>query len=402
VTINVAFFGYYFPFLNAGTSRLDDFAKLFQRKGVKVAILTPTTIRKRAKWVEIHEGTYVLRFLAISSRKIPIIGTLFSIISSFIGCLMLNLLRKVDVIIFSIPPGETALGAIMVCKLIKKPFVLDVRDEWENFRISTEKGLIKLWYLTAKKLYNKIYNNALFCIAINKTIKTDLLKRGIKKVYLLPHGIDTSMFAPRNKVKTRLKLGLNPKDFIVIFAGVFQGYYRIDIVIKAIHKLISEKSIKNIRLLIVGWGPKVDEYIKLVKALKLSKNVYFVGPKPRQEIPEYLICSDVGLIPRDNNPSLSYAIPLKFTEYCSCALPIVASSAKQSALAYYIEKWRVGLTVQPLNVEKMARAIEFLYYHNEIRNKMGKNARLSILKYRDREKIASKLLMLLSEHLKKA
>jgi len=206
------------------------------------------------------------------------------------------------------------------------------------------------------------------------------------------------VFTPRDKIKTRLELGLNPEDFIVIYAGVLQDYYRIDIAIQAIYKLISEKRIKNIKLLIVGWGPQINKYIKLTTKLKLSENVHFVGAKPRHEIAKYLSCSDVGLIPRNNDPSLNYALPLKFTEYCSCGLPIVASSVKQSTLADYIKKWNVGLSVEPLNVEEMAQAIEFLYQNNEKHREIGKNARLYILKYRDVEKVASKLWMLLSEY----
>jgi len=159
IMMNVVFFGYYFPFLNAGTSRLYDFAKVMQRRGVATSILAPITMRKRAKIMEIHEGTYVLRFLAISSQKIPIIGALFSIISSFIGFFILNLQRKIDVIVFSVPPGETSLGAVMACKLIKKPFVFDIRDEWEDFRISTEKGLVRLWYLRCTFLHSRKPNN---------------------------------------------------------------------------------------------------------------------------------------------------------------------------------------------------------------------------------------------------
>jgi len=395
--MRVAFFGYFFPFLSAGTSRLDDFTRILLKRGVKTSILSPITIRKRAKLIEVHKGIYILRFPALSSRKVPVIGTLFSIVNSFTGCCMLNFLRKTDVVVFSIPPGETALGAIMACNLMNKPFVIDVRDPWEDFKISTERGLSRLWYIILKKLYNKIYNDALFTTAVTQTVRSSLLRRGIKKVHLLPHGIDTKIFAPRSKIETRLQLGLNPKDFIIIYAGVLQNYYRIDIPIKAVHKLISEKLIEDIGLLVIGWGPKLGEYAKLAKTLKLTKNVLFLGSKPRQEIAEYLSCSDVGVIPL--HCSMHQALTLKFHEYCSSRLPIIASVPKGAPLANQIEKWKVGLIVEPLNVEEMSQAIEFLYHNYGKRRDMGNNARLYILNFRELEKITSRMWMLLSKYL---
>lgn len=396
--MSIAFFGYFFPFLSAGTSRLDDFTRILLKRGVKTSILSPITIRKRAKLIEVHKGVYVLRFPALSSRTIPVIGTLFSIVNSFIGCCVLNFLRKTDAVVFSIPPGETALGAIMACKLIKKPFVFDVRDPWEDFKISTERGLIRLWYVIIKRLYDKIYNDALFTTAVTQTVRTSLMRRGVKKVHLLPHGIDTKIFAPRSKIETRLQLGLNPKEFILIYAGVLQNYYSIDIPIKAVHMLISEKLIEDIRLLVIGWGPKLGEYTKLVKTLKLSKNVFFLGSKSRQEIAEYLSCSDVGVIPLDC--SMRQALTLKFHEYCSSRLPVIASVPKGAPLANHIKKWEVGLTVEPLNVKEMNQAIEFLYHNHGKRMEMGNNARLYILKFRDLEKVTSRMWMLLSKYLK--
>jgi len=60
-----------------------------------------------------------------------------------------------------------------------------------------------------------------------------------------------------------------------------------------------------------------------------------------------------------------------------------------------IKKWKVGLLVEPLNVQEMSEAIEFLYNHEEKAKEMGANGRKLALTHFDREKITSDFLKLL-------
>ena len=394
-TMKLLFIGRYFPFVGAGTARIHDFAQVLLEKGIEVSILCNITVRKRARWIETSNGVYVVRFFAISPWKVPIIGGLFNVLSAFFSSFLMCLLKRPDVVIASVPPGEPSLGAFLVSRMFGMPVVFDVRDEWEDYRINTEAALARLWYIIMKKVYNRVYNRGRFCVAVNEMVADHLVGRGIERVHVLGHGLDTSLFMPGDKTKTRKELGLDPADFIAIYAGIFQGYYRIDIVMRALHKLVFEKGIKNLKLLIVGSGPQMKEYMRIFEELKLSDNVCFVGLKPREKVAEFLGCSDVGVIPYDDNPLWVYPLPTKFHEYCSSGLPVIASVFEEAILAKYIKKCKVGLIVKPLNVDEVAEAIEFLYYHREKAKEMGVNGRKLALTHFDREKIASKFLKLL-------
>ncbi|MFB0522641.1 MAG: glycosyltransferase family 4 protein [Candidatus Bathyarchaeia archaeon] len=396
--MKILLLGGYYPFLSAATARLADFAHVLSNKGIEVSVLSPITIRKRARWMEISNGIFIMRFFAISPVRVPIVGGLFNILSASFTSSLLFLLRRPDVAIASLPPGEPPLGVAVVSKLFRKPLVFDVRDQWEDFRIGKEKWLAKLWYSMMKKVYNRVYNESLFCVAVNEMIIDHLVERGIERVHLVPHGLNTSLFAPMDKAKIRNRIGLNPSDFIVVYAGIFQEYYRIDVVIRALHKLAFEKGIKNLKLLIVGSGPRMGEYRSVVNELEFSEHVYFAGLKVRKEVAEYLACSDVGLIPYDDNALWLSALPTKFYEYCSSGLPIVASALGDSLLADYIEKWRVGLIVEPLDVEELSSAIEFLYSHDDKRREMGANGRKQALIHFDREKITSDMLKMILDN----
>jgi glycosyltransferase involved in cell wall biosynthesis len=394
-TMKLLFIGYYSPFVCAGTARIHDFAQVLLEKEKEVFVVSPITVRKKARWVDSSNGVYVIRFFAFSPLKAPFVGGLFNVLSAFFSSFLMCLLKRPDVVIASVPPGEPSLGAFLVSRIFGMPVVFDARDEWEDYRINNEVALPRLWYIIMKKVYNGVYKGGRFCVAVNEMVVDHLVRRGIERVHLLPHSLDISLFMPRDRTKTRIELGLDPADFIAVYAGIFQDYYRIDIVIKALHKLVFEKGIKNLKLLIVGSGPKMKEYIRIVEELKLSDNVCFVGLKPRERVAEFLGCSDVGVIPYDDNPLWVYPLPTKFHEYCSCGLPVIASVFEEAILARYIKKWKVGLVIKPLSVDKMVDAIEFLYYHREKAKEMGVNGRKIALTHFDREKIASNFLKLI-------
>lgn len=394
-SMKILFMGFYHPFVGAATARLHDFVQVFLEHGMEVFILSPITVRKRERWMETSNGVYIMRFFAISPLKVPIIGGLFNILSCFFSSFLMCLLKSPDVVIASLPPGEPPLGVFMTCKLFKKPIIFDVRDLWEDRRISNEVALVRLWYAIMKKVYNGVYNGGCFCVAVNEMVVDHLVRRGIERVHLVPHSLDTSLFMPRDRAKTCIELGLDPADFIVVYAGIFQEYYRIDVVMRALHRLVFEKGVKNLKLLIVGSGPQMGEYIRTVKELKLSDNVCFVGLKPREKLAEFLGCSDVGVIPYDDNPLWVYPLPTKFYEYCSCGLAMIASVFEEAILARYIKKWKVGLLVEPLSVDEMSEAMEFLYYHREKAKEMGVNGRKLALTHFDREKITLNFLKLL-------
>ena len=57
-------------------------------------------------------------------------------------------------------------------------------------------------------------------------------------------------------------------------------------------KRINEKD-KNIKLLMVGDGPDLDEYKETAKKLGIEKNVIFAGKVPWEDVPKYYRLADI-------------------------------------------------------------------------------------------------------------
>jgi glycosyltransferase involved in cell wall biosynthesis len=63
-----------------------------------------------------------------------------------------------------------------------------------------------------------------------------------------------------------------------------------------------------------------------VTSLLALPNVHWLGPRPYQELPAYLACADVALLPLQLNDYTRRMFPMKFFEYLSAGCPVVATA----------------------------------------------------------------------------
>jgi len=283
---------------------------------------------------------------------------------------------------------------LMACKLTRTRCIVDYRDEWEDYAMSLATSRVgRFFYSAVKKLSACIYAKSQLVTAVTPNFVDSLNNRGAVNVRLVPNGADVTIFKKYDKNIVRRKLGLNYNDFIVVYNGLIGGYYKLDHVIRALTKL--PRQIKNVKLLMIGDGPDVPRVLTLSKNLGLHESVLYLGVKnDKKEIAEILSAGDVGIVPGLYTKG---QLPAKFFEYCACGLPIVATVHPDSMLAKLIKEYEIGITAPPMNEEKLAEAIYYIYKNESFREAAGKRARLLIEEKFDRNKIAAEFLNLVRE-----
>lgn len=117
-----------------------------------------------------------------------------------------------------------------------------------------------------------------------------------KNINVIPTGIDTTKFELNKSIKENIskikkKLKLKDTDFIIGSVGRIAKEKSFDKLINASKKLIDKD--KNIKLVIVGDGPELDNLKKLVKNLNLEKNIIFTGLVNYDMIPSYYNLFDI-------------------------------------------------------------------------------------------------------------
>lgn len=111
-----------------------------------------------------------------------------------------------------------------------------------------------------------------------------------KNIHVIPTGIDTSKFIKDVKMskeitKIKKKHKIKDTDFIIGTIGRIAKEKDFDKEITATSKLIKEN--KNIKLMLVGDGPEIENLKKLVNELNIEKNVIFTGLVSYNLVPSY-------------------------------------------------------------------------------------------------------------------
>jgi glycosyltransferase involved in cell wall biosynthesis len=151
------------------------------------------------------------------------------------------------------------------------------------------------------------------------------------------------------------------------------------------------------RLLIVGPG-EVSNILSLAENFGLKDNVIYLSVKNDKVEPAQIISAgDVGIVPYDDNLLWKDHVPAKFYEYCACSIPVIATVYDDSLLASIIKKHEVGLATPPMDDEKLSKAILWFYRNAQLREVMGRRARMLIKEEFDRNKIADEFLKLVEE-----
>jgi len=394
--IKVAFIlGYPNPSPDASWTRISFFAKKFLEKGYDVSVFgafTPKSLSLAGfrQW----EGIPIYNIIP----SIQVYNGVVFILEAFLTTFLLPitfLIVKPKVVIISLPEGEPALGSFIASRLAHSKVVFDIRDEWEDYQLQKSLSIIsKRAYELIKMLMSSLYIKADLVVTVTEKVAKSLKVRGVTKIKVVPNGADINVFRPYEKNITRKKLGLKAKDFIIVYEGGVGGYYRLDVVVKALAKLDNEIKDK-IKLLIIGYG-NVSNILRLAEELGLSNTVIYFGKEyNKSRLARIISSGDVGIIPYDNNPLWKNSVPAKFYEYCACGLPVIATVYDDSSLAGIIEEHHIGLTTPPMDENKLSEAITWLYRNMQLRETMGMRARKLIEEKFDRNKIADDFLKLI-------
>ncbi len=118
----------------------------------------------------------------------------------------------------------------------------------------------------------------------------------------------------------RAELDIAPDAPVVVYAGTFEPYQGLSLLLGAARRVIDEVP-DAVFVLVGGEGAPAEEIRREVVRLKLNGAIRLLGRKPRAEIPAYLAMADLLVSPRSYGDNL----PLKVFDYLAAGRPIVAT-----------------------------------------------------------------------------
>jgi len=244
-----------------------------------------------------------------------------------------------------------------------------VSDLWPE---SAEKlGLIRNKFLLriSTKLEEYLYENSQLITGQTQGIIKDISTRFPgKTIYWLKNGIDTKLFENVNNHHWRIENGFSRNDFLVLYAGILGYAQGLDVILFAANILQNSSETKFI---ILGDGPEKERLKKLSAELKL-KNVLFLDPQPKENMPFITTSINTSVIPLKKIDIFKGAIPSKIFEILASKKPILLG-VDGEAKDLFITEGKCGISFTPENAEDLVKHILELYNSPSLAKNLGLN-----------------------------
>ncbi len=252
------------------------------------------------------------------------------------------------------------------------PSILTGKDVVVSIRNNPNKNYSWLQKIFARFLYK--FSNVKKIVAVS---------RGIEKILNRDYKLDntTTIYNPVViNDKYKIQEDLSRYQPYILSVGRLEKQKNFEILIKAYSKT---KAKKEAKLLIVGEGSQREKLEKLINDLNLEGKVLLPGKKDNTR--DYYLQSEIYVL-----SSRYEGFPNILIEALSNKCTCIATNC-ETGPSEIIKSGFNGLLVENENKDALAKAIDRLYFDEELKNKFKNNAQKSI-EHLKLEEIAKKWL----------
>jgi glycosyltransferase involved in cell wall biosynthesis len=220
-------------------------------------------------------------------------------------------------------------------------------------------------------------------IAVSTALRQELLEHGFppERIVSIPNGVNTTYFSPGDRASR--EEGEAP---VILFIGNFTRPKGADILLRAL-ALLRGRQGGGItwRLDLLGDGPDRSALRGLAEDLGIAASVRFMGL--RSDVRDRM--RDAALMVL---PSRSEGLSNVLLEAMACGLPVV--STRVSGSVDVVEDSVNGLLVEPERPEELAGAIQLLLQDRALAQRLGRQARATVLEKYSLDTVAEQYIAL--------
>ena len=230
-------------------------------------------------------------------------------------------------IIHAHSPALNGLAALKAGRKSGLPVVYEIRAFWEDAAV--DHGTCKegdLRYRLTRKMESHVVARAGAVTTICQGLRSDLIERGIseEKITVIPNAVNIEQFSLCQGRDSQLEQEFQLQDKLIVgFLGSFYGYEGLDLIVKAMPKMLEK--IPNLMFLLVGGGPQEANLKQLIEQLGLQQNVILTGRVPHEVVDKYYSLVDLLLYPRKSKRITELVTPLKPLEAMAQGKLVLAS-----------------------------------------------------------------------------
>lgn len=196
----------------------------------------------------------------------------------------------------------------------------------------------------------------------------------LRKVVVIPPGVDLRVFHPIPQDKARQKIGFSTEGQMILFVGRIERLKGIETLLRAA-ALLQERGVLMPPcpcVAVIGGDPDNPEeemaYLQdLRKTLNVQNVVNFLGKRPQEELPLYYSAAQVVVM-----PSQYESFGMVALEAMACGTPVVASGV--GGLLYLVRDSRTGFHIPDSDPIALADKLQLLLSNDGLRRELGRHA----------------------------
>lgn len=202
-------------------------------------------------------------------------------------------------------------------------------------------------------------------------------------------GVDLTSFRPEAPTDVRERLGI-PEDAPVVLSirSFTQPYYNIDVIVGTIPAVHAARP--DAHYIFAGNEGDDDAFRELAGSLGIDERAHFVGRIPHEELPAYMVASDVFV----SVPSVD-ATAVSLLEAMACGSAVIVSGLASSL--EWVEDGRSGVVVPAEDGQALTDAILRVAGSPELRSQLGAAASATIRERADHLKHMARMEELSAE-----
>lgn len=383
--MKIAFFSNcYRPYLSGITVSIKSFREWLEKLGHTIFVVGPKYPGHQEK------DPKVLRF-----PSLPATYPGYRFVLPFSPRIYRKLREEKINLIHAQQPFGVGLAALWFARRLKIPIVYSFHTLFSRYVHNAPFVPQKLAKSIVAKYLTFFCNRVDTVVVPSEMVRRLLVLRKVKTpIKVIPTGINAEEIQAAKQPKTRLpraqsrgnpkletikELGLPEGAKILLYTGRVSAEKNIPFLLKAFQAIRQQE--KNTYLILVGGGPKLEEYKKLGQ--ELDAQIIFVGQKSRQEVLRYCFAADLFVY-----ASVTETQGLVLSEAKACGLPVVAVFG--GGISDVIESGLDGYLVAQ-NQGKFVAHVLRLLRDESLRKKMSLKAQEDALKRFDASVVAKKM-----------
>ncbi len=286
---------------------------------------------------------------------------------------LVKLCRQSHVVHFQKCHYYSSLSTVIASRIAGKPLHYDW-DDWEEkiWYESVEGGLyarcVGFVYKVLER-YLPLLADSVSCASAHLGFLTESF--GVSRDFIVraPVGADLEKFRPGlrgDRIREKYDIG----GSLVMYVGQLHGAQHVDLFIEAAALVLVTRP--DAMFMVVGEGFLEGQLKDLTRDLGIQRQVLFTGSVAHEEVPLYMAAADICVASFKETEVTRCKSPLKIAEYLASGKPIVASRVGE------VERMVSGggIVVEPGKAQSLSEGILTLLGDRDLREKMGRSARL--------------------------